>query len=632
MNNPNGITQVEDTVIEYEGGFRRVYKNFVIDEGVTVTLGAGDMLVIPDGEHSDNRLARSTGPADYEALLRDEPLDEPDDNSFTSYTLTIDGTLISKNGDVYNGGEVTLNGSIIVAQGNTELWDLQRRFDIWRGRGWDETMFGGSEYPWVLYSGFYFLTDTSVIAEYGADGATIDKVHFAGSNAPDKDSFSRQFDNCGVLIKDGDFTISAFGSEGATYFAAEEGSQIIWRRKLEIREILAVGGDFEINGDVVCNGRIEVGEKASLLVPNGSALTIGEEDYAFGGINILSGADVNIGGELLVNDTAILSAVSSAVPMPFTLVEGGRLRAPDKPDVTVPGDYGWDGVDLRWSQDTCTLTLSFQGAVISLMTGVDEAEEFYNSFEITVLRNAVFMHVSPRNWRFVDESLAMNFNGWSLDVEGTVAVEFDMVIAGDTVIYAGFVNSGSAPGDLVPVPGVPSAWAVDEVDEAIAAGIVPVSILQAGWLNATSRLAAAEAIAAVIEKAVGSTMEVIAGERGWDLFDNMFSDTSSLAVNFLKCAGVTDGVGDNMYAPDSAYTRAQVVTMIGRAAEAFFGVDATGGNPFSDVPDWAAPFVGYAAEAGITLGVTDVLFDSNGVLQNQHTAIFCLRALAAWVS
>jgi hypothetical protein len=135
---------------------------------------------------------------------------------------------------------------------------------------------------------------------------------------------------------------------------------------------------------------------------------------------------------------------------------------------------------------------------------------------------------------------------------------------------------------------------------------------------------------AVIEKITGKTMAQIAAEKGWDLSKNQFSDTDSPAVTFLKYAEITNGIGDNKYGPGSNYTRAQIVTMIGRAAEVFFGKTAQGDNPFTDVPDWAAPYVGYAAETGITNGVGGGKFDSDGVLQNQHTAVFGLRAYKAW--
>ena len=125
-------------------------------------------------------------------------------------------------------------------------------------------------------------------------------------------------------------------------------------------------------------------------------------------------------------------------------------------------------------------------------------------------------------------------------------------------------------------------------------------------------------------------MAQIAAEKGWSLTEGGFSDTDSQAVTFLKHAGVTTGVGENMYDPFGEYNRAQIVTMIGRAAEAFFGVTAQGDNPFTDVPDWAAPYVGYAAANGITQGVGNNLFDSNGVLQNQHTAVFSYRTFEVW--
>jgi endoglucanase len=173
-------------------------------------------------------------------------------------------------------------------------------------------------------------------------------------------------------------------------------------------------------------------------------------------------------------------------------------------------------------------------------------------------------------------------------------------------------------------------WAKAEVSQALQTGIVPNSVANAGWFNGTTRLSAAEAMVLLIEKASGKTMNQHASERGWNLTANGFSDTDSQAVTFLKYAEVTDGIGNNLYNPSGSYNRAQAVTMIGRAAEAFLGVTAQGTNPFTDVYDWAAPYVGYAAEAGITDGIGNGLFGPDMVLENQHTAIFCLRAYNAW--
>jgi len=184
-----------------------------------------------------------------------------------------------------------------------------------------------------------------------------------------------------------------------------------------------------------------------------------------------------------------------------------------------------------------------------------------------------------------------------------------------------------------PIPlfhNLPSAWAAEEVSMAIAERLVPESIVCAGWQNPTSRLDAAYAIIMLIEKTSGNTMSQIASEHGWDLSINQFYDTNSHAVTFLKYAGITTGVGNNRYDPDGTYTRAMIVTMIGRAAETFFGITVQGASSFTDVPNWAAPYVGYAADNGITQGVGGGRFDPNGILQNEHIAVFSHRTFRIW--
>ena len=175
-----------------------------------------------------------------------------------------------------------------------------------------------------------------------------------------------------------------------------------------------------------------------------------------------------------------------------------------------------------------------------------------------------------------------------------------------------------------------AGWAKEELQEAIDADFLHVSVTNGEWTDATSRITVVRALLAVIEKAEGKTMAKIAEERGWDLDKNGFSDSNSRTATFFKYAKVTDGVGNNRFDPDATITRAQIVTMIGRIAEVFFDQPAQGDNPFIDVPEWAAPYVGYAADNSITTGVGGGRFDSNGVLNNQQTALFCYRVLQAW--
>jgi len=72
-----------------------------------------------------------------------------------------------------------------------------------------------------------------------------------------------------------------------------------------------------------------------------------------------------------------------------------------------------------------------------------------------------------------------------------------------------------------------------------------------------------------------------------------------------------------------------MVTMLGRMARNLLGVDTSsfqkGSERFNDVPVWADEFVGWASDVGITDGVGGGRFDSNGLLQNQHTGVFAFR-------
>jgi len=185
--------------------------------------------------------------------------------------------------------------------------------------------------------------------------------------------------------------------------------------------------------------------------------------------------------------------------------------------------------------------------------------------------------------------------------------------------------AGPPPG---PLDGVAS-WARPAIEKAFDVGLVPDSFI-GNWPRSTNRVAAAEAMVLLIEGVLGKKMQVIAIERGWDLSTNHFGDTRNQAITFLRYAGVTTGIGGNMYGLEGIYTRAQIVTMIGRAAETFLGVTAQGPNPFTDVTGFAADYVGYAAANKITEGVSATQFNPGGTLTNQETIVFLHRAFEAW--
>ena len=173
-----------------------------------------------------------------------------------------------------------------------------------------------------------------------------------------------------------------------------------------------------------------------------------------------------------------------------------------------------------------------------------------------------------------------------------------------------------------PPPDIPDDWAFYGAYEAVDARLVPKSISNAGWKKPTTRVDAAEAMVLLIERVLGQSIEDIAKEKGWDLSAPRFNDTDNVAVTFLGYAGIVQGEGGNNYNPDGVYIRAYIVTMIGKVVVTFFGVDAGGVHPFTDVPDYAAQYVGYAYETLGIKGTGDGKFDPDTPMQNQATAFF----------
>lgn len=105
------------------------------------------------------------------------------------------------------------------------------------------------------------------------------------------------------------------------------------------------------------------------------------------------------------------------------------------------------------------------------------------------------------------------------------------------------------------------------------------------------------------------------------------------SANALYELGLFQGTGETangkpIYSLDAAPTRAQAVTMLvrllGKEVEAKAG---TWTVPFSDLADWARPYVGYAYANGLTNGLSAERFGSDDKVTANQYLTFILRAL-----
>lgn len=90
----------------------------------------------------------------------------------------------------------------------------------------------------------------------------------------------------------------------------------------------------------------------------------------------------------------------------------------------------------------------------------------------------------------------------------------------------------------------------------------------------------------------------------------------------------TDASGKPIYDLDRAPTRQEAIVMLVRLLGKVD--EATNGSwkmPFTDVSDWAKPYVGYAYTNGLAFGVSETAFGSGDIVSASQYLTFALRAL-----
>lgn len=105
------------------------------------------------------------------------------------------------------------------------------------------------------------------------------------------------------------------------------------------------------------------------------------------------------------------------------------------------------------------------------------------------------------------------------------------------------------------------------------------------------------------------------------------SDFEQQLAGDLKNLGLFQGVSDTDFALDRAPTRVEALVMLIRLlGDGSLAQNSTASHPFTDVPQWADGYVGYAYQKGLTKGVSETTFGT-GEASAQMYLTFVLRAL-----
>ena len=100
------------------------------------------------------------------------------------------------------------------------------------------------------------------------------------------------------------------------------------------------------------------------------------------------------------------------------------------------------------------------------------------------------------------------------------------------------------------------------------------------------------------------------------------------AVLWAVSEGITNGISATEFNPDGTADRAQTLTMLWRFLDE---PAATSGNDFVDVPDgeWYTDAINWAAESGVTNGVSADHFGTDMICARSHMVTFLYRSLIA---
>ncbi len=205
------------------------------------------------------------------------------------------------------------------------------------------------------------------------------------------------------------------------------------------------------------------------------------------------------------------------------------------------------------------------------------------------------------------------FDGWYEDAGYTNEIYY-IKLDKNTTIYAKWDTSMAGPTSFYESA---SEWAIPELEKAYAAGLVPEILRGLDMKKSISREEFAELAVQLYETATGKTILVTGA--------NPFKDTANQQILKAYQVGITDGVSETAFSPNTLITREQCATMLYRAIKAIApkaDYSITGIPNFPDqahISSWAAEGTKYMSKLGIILGDTKGYFMPKP-LNTAHTA------------
>ena len=268
-------------------------------------------------------------------------------------------------------------------------------------------------------------------------------------------------------------------------------------------------------------------------------------------------------------------------------------------------------------------------------TGTDETVRI-ESNEFTVNRTMLdssHQHAWPSKWDYSDENGHAYFCtscGALSDIHPHNPGPEATSTAPQTCLDCGYVIK-PATGETVGVgnalEGV-SSWALDEVKEAIAVGLVPQE-LQKNYTSPVTRGEVAGLVIRLLEMSSGKSIQDLMNDKNVVPDNTVFTDTSDYDVFCANALGIINGTGWKQFSPNGSLKRAQITAIVNRIAGVMGFATEGYTHGFTDITGnyaWADPELGWSVHNGIIKGVGGNKFNPGGDLTVEQVILIAYRA------
>ena len=302
----------------------------------------------------------------------------------------------------------------------------------------------------------------------------------------------------------------------------------------------------------------------------------------------------------------------------------------------ISSDYGesWSGIDYSFYTNP-TVTAAYRQGVASNAAYVRSYQDkgsYYTKLSAYTGKWEGVMELAAYSWSSDKQTATWTVDGQVMATAADYPYSFRLDTAalatGSHTVAVTFSDGATksytfqttAPAILASNNAQVDGWAKDQVNEAIASGLV------AGGLGEDYRVKITRAqFAATTVK----LYEAMSGEKAAPAAENPFTDTSDPVILQAAELGFVYGITDDTFAPGSLVTREQAAAMLSRVYTKLGGeipqVTATSFTDDGGISSYAKSSVAFMAEKGIVSGKGENRFDPGGSASVQEALSIALR-------